>query len=290
MIGVDIGGTNLLVGVIEDRKVVKRTHQPIVARGDFKAVAKQTCDAVLELADDNLTTVGISVAGSVDAESGVVLRAQNLGWDNAPLAETVASSLNCQVIIENDVTSAAWGEFKYGVGRNSSSLFAVWIGTGIGGGLILNEKIWRGPLGTGGEFGMGISEQNQQATCRVLESFASRSGFQRLLDDSTLDTSSIREQYGNNESLTTVVNDGARRIGTSIANAITLLSLDTVVLGGGIVEALGEPYLEVIRAQFLEDVFPAHCKQCELLITQLGPDAGLLGAADLATALTRSSN
>ncbi len=283
MIGVDIGGTNLLVGIIEEGKVIERAHQPIIARGDFNAVAKQTTDAVLELAGGNCESVGISVAGSVDARSGVVLRAQNLDWDNAPLAETVASTLNCPVIIENDVTSAAWGEFKYGAGRDSSSLFAVWIGTGIGGGLILDKKIWRGPLGTGGEFGMGISEQNPEATRRVLEALASRSGFQLLLDDSTLDTASILKQYGNNETLTTVVNDGAQRIGTSIANVITLLSLDSVVLGGGIVEALGEPYVNVIRKQFLADVFPAHCEQCKLCITQLGPDAGLLGAADLAT-------
>ena len=77
------------------------------------------------------------------------------------------------------------------------------------------------------------------------------------------------------------IDEGAQRIGTSIANAVTLLSLDKVVLGGGIVEALGEPYIQSIRKQFLNDVFPAHCRKCELCMTELGPDAGLLGAASL---------
>jgi glucokinase len=281
MIGVDIGGTNLLVGMIEDGKVVRRAHHPIAGQSNFKLVAQQTCDAIRELSGNNIRTVGISVAGSVDAETGIVLRAQNLDWDNAPLAQYVSSELDCKVVIENDVTSAAWGEFKYGAGIDADSLFAVWIGTGIGGGLILDGKIWRGPLGTAGEFGMGISEQNHRESHRTLEEFASRSGLQRLLDNLDLDSSTIANEYGRDTSITEAVNAGARRVGTSLANAITLLSLDKVVLGGGLVEALGEPYIEVVRQQFLADVFPPHCRKCKLCITQLGPDAGLLGAASL---------
>lgn len=282
MIGVDIGGTNLLVGIVENGKVLERIHQPIVAKGNFEAVVKQTCDVIKTLAGESIDTVGISVAGSVDANNGIVLRAQNLNWDNVPLASSVSSILQCSVIIENDVSSAAWGEFKYGAGIKSNSMFAVWIGTGIGGGLILNSELWRGPLGTGGEFGMGISEVDSSAPIRVLEGFASRSGLQQLLQLPKLDTAMILSTYGQDESITEAVNAGARRIGTAIANVITLLSLDTVILGGGIVESLGEDYLNVIRKQFYADVFPAHCKQCKLYATKLGPDAGILGAASIA--------
>jgi glucokinase len=282
MIGIDIGGTNLLVGIVEDGKVVERLHQPIADR-DFNVVALQTRDAVFELTGDAVDAVGISVAGSVDAKRGVVLRAQNLNWDDAPLAAAIADHLNCHVVIENDVTCAAWGEFTYGAGIGSESLFAVWIGTGIGGGLVLDGNIWRGPLGTGGEFGMGISSPDPQQPHRALEEIASRSGLQRILNNPALNTVTIACNYENDTAITEAVNAGARRIGTSIANAITLLSLDTVILGGGLVEALGEPYIDVIREQFLADVFPAHCRKCKLCITQLGPDAGLLGAAALAT-------
>ena len=288
MIGVDIGGTNLLVGIVEDGVVVERTHEPIATSGDFERVASQVCDAIHNISGDSIDAVGISVAGSVDATTGVVLRAQNLNWDNAPLAEFVSNKLGCGVIIENDVTSAAWGEFMFGAGVGTTSMFAVWIGTGIGGGLILNKELWRGPLGTGGEFGMGISEQNPNAQYRELESLASRSGFQRLLNDSTLDTNSLIERYGSDKELTQLINDGATRIGTAIANTITLLSLDTVVLGGGIVESLGKPFVETIRKQFEHDVFPKHCLQCQFNITSLGADAGLLGAASLSTQRTRA--
>ncbi len=282
MIGVDIGGTNLLVGIVEDGKVLERMHQPIAAKGNFELVARQACNAIGELSGDSLQPVGISVAGSVDAKQGVVLRAQNLDWNNAPLADFVSSELGCKVVIENDVTAAAWGEFIYGAGINSTSMFAVWIGTGIGGGLILDGELWRGPLGTGGEFGMGISNPDTQQPHRALEEIASRSGLQRVLNNPDLNTETIANNYENDTAITEAVNAGARLIGTSIANAITLLSLDKVVLGGGLVESLGEPYVDVIREQFLADVFPAHCRKCELCITQLGPDAGLLGAAALA--------
>lgn len=282
MIGVDIGGTNLLAGRIEDGKVVERIHQPVVATGNFEMVTSQTCDVIRKLAGDNIESVGISVAGSVDITRGVVLRAQNLDWDEVPLAKNISSELGCKVMIENDVTAAAWGEFLFGAGRDSDSMFAVWIGTGIGGGLILNNQIWRGPLGTGGEFGMGISEQNPDAEFRVLESLASRSGFQKLLHDSSIDTETIASKYGVDKPLTIVIDEGAKRIGTSIANVITLLSLDRVVLGGGLVEALGENFTTTIQQQFESDVFPSHCKQCQFNITQLGPDAGLLGVASLA--------
>lgn len=281
MIGVDIGGTNLLVGRIEHGKVIERLHQPIAERSNFEAVAEQACEIIRDLEADLEHGVGIAVAGSVDATRGVVLRAQNLDWDDAPLAQHVSSELKCKVVIENDVTAAAWGEFKFGAGRHSDSIFAAWIGTGIGGGLILDRNIWRGPLGTGGEFGMSISEHDPQETHRVLEAFSSRSGLQRVTGNLELDTDAIVEGFNNSESIKDAICSGARRIGTSLANVITLLSLDTVILGGGLVESLGTPFIDEIRTQFDQDVYPPFCKTCVFIKTELGPNAGLLGASDL---------
>ncbi|MBC8523639.1 ROK family protein [PVC group bacterium] len=282
MIGVDIGGTNLLVGLIEDGKVVERLHTPIARGCDFNAVVEQVCDLVGEIATSKIKQVGIAVAGSVDCNRGIVLRAQNLNWDNVPLGKKIAENLDCKVMVENDVTAAAWGEFCFGAGKDVRSIFAVWVGTGIGGGLVLDGNIWRGDLGTAGEFGMSISSPELDAApFRHLESVASRSGIQLLLSDPTLTTDQIASGYLNDKSITNAVDESARRIGTGIANVITLLSLDCVVLGGGLVEALGKPYEQAIRDQFYQDVFPKHCKQCEIRTTTLGPDAGLLGATNL---------
>jgi glucokinase len=283
MIGVDIGGTNLLVGRVENGKVAERLHTPIVAGCDFDTVVDQVCDQIRKVGGTQIAPVGIAVAGGVDCKTGIVLRAQNLNWDQVPLGQTVAEKLDCSVVIENDVTAAAWGEFCFGVGQNVDSMFAVWVGTGIGGGLILDGKIWRGPLGTAGEFGMSISSPERTATpFRHLEAIASRSGMQQVLSLPNLTTEQMCAAYENDAAITAAIDESARRIGTGIANVITLLSLDCVVLGGGLIESLGEHYINAIRHQFSQDVFPAHCKNCEFRTTMLGPDAGLLGAAHLA--------
>ena len=282
MIGVDIGGTNLLVGRIENGMVTERLHADIVRGANFDAVVEQTCDLVRSIGGENIERVGIAVAGGVDCTRGVVLRAQNLNWDNVPLGSEVANKLGCEVVIENDVTAAAWGEFTFGAGKDVDSMFAVWVGTGIGGGIILNGNIWRGPLGTAGEFGMSISSPELNATPRHLEAIAGRHGMQNVLSMPNLTTKDLVREFQHDSAITEAIYESARRIGTGIANVITLLSLNCVVLGGGLTEALGDTYIELIRERFIDDVFPVHCKQCELRKTILGPDAGLLGAAALA--------
>ena len=138
-------------------------------------------------------------------------------------------------------------------------------------------------MGTGGEFGMSISETIASHNNRELEAYASRSGFQKILNDDSITTEDIKQAFQKSTGeLAHLINSGAKRIGTSIANAITLLSLDQVVLGGGIVEALGDSYIELIRKQFEQDVCPKQLKHCTLAKAKLGPNAGLLGAAAIA--------
>ena len=280
MIGVDIGGTNILVGHIENGVVVERKHASITDKRPEAVV--NLASSVIKSFNIPLRAVGIAVAGSVDSEQGSVIRGENLDWDNVPLAAQMSDALETHVSIENDVSAAAWGEFTYGAGKGKQHMFAVWIGTGIGGGLILNNALWTGPMGTGGEFGMGISEQNLQSTTRTLEGFASRSGYQRILADASITTQVIESSFLTGDELDQLIQDGARRIGTSIANVVTLLSLDCVVLGGGITETLGKDYIDLIQTQFKSDVFPSSLRSCEFQMTRLGPDAGVLGAAAIA--------
>ena len=281
MIGVDIGGTNILVGKIENGKVVDRKHATITDKDPYSVV--ELVSSVIESFNADFSAVGIAVAGSVNSERGEVIRGENLNWDNVPLASLMCDALNTHVSIENDVSAAAWGEFTYGAGKDMQDMFAVWIGTGIGGGLILNNTLWTGPMGTGGEFGMGISETNEGSPTRTLEGFASRSGYQRMLADDSISTAVIQSSFMSGNELDLLIQDGAKRIGTSIANVVTLLSLDCIVLGGGITEKLGNQYIELIQSQFKSDVFPSSLQTCSFKMTQLGPDAGLLGAAAIAT-------
>ncbi|MDP6601798.1 MAG: ROK family protein [Phycisphaerales bacterium] len=281
LVGIDLGATNTLVGVVEGDAVTERHHRATPSHLGFEGVVAATCEMVSEVAPD-AGAVGIAVAGSVDVESGVVLRAQNLDWTNAPLASAMWDRLGKPVIIENDVTAAAWGEHRLGAGKEHPSLFAAWVGTGIGGGLVLDGRPWRGPLGTAGEIGMSVSEPEGESGRRVVEDFASRCGLRRVLGE-PCGTEEIAAAFDRGDEQVML---GMRRLGTALANVVSLLAVDLIVLGGGIVEATGEPLLRVIREQFDRDVFPPDSRRCRLALTELGPNAGILGAADLAAPLT----
>ena len=308
VIGIDLGGTNLLASVVgSDGSIIARTHLETQGEMGYEHVLGRIQSAIKEVLDQSqlgvtdLAGIGIAVAGAVDVETGIVLRAENLDWDNKPLMVDLQERLKSPVVLDNDVNAAIWGEFLFGAGKNRGDCFGVWVGTGIGGGLVLNGQLYHGTLSTAGEFGMSISSPDDDKTFRTVEDHASRTGMQnhyaRLMQDypdSELCTVSNGnpKQIGNREFANAyemndvlacrIIEHGADRIGTAIANFVTMLSVDTVILGGGVIETLGDRYLQRICERFDRDVFPPHCRECKLVRTTLEADAGLLGAAMLA--------
>jgi glucokinase len=237
----------------------------------------------------------------MDLKAGIVLVSPNLNWTNVPLREALESELERPVVLENDVRGAAWGEHKLGAGRGREDMLAVWIGTGVGGGLILNGSIYHGEFGSAGEFGHMSVTPFGDDDMRTVEHRCSRTGMARIirrrLDDHpespvwaiTDGTGQITGSKQFARALEAgcpltraVIDEAADILGVAIASAITLLAVDTVVLGGGVTEALGEPYLQRVRKSFERYVFPDRSRRCELLMTELKDDAGLLGAAMLA--------
>ncbi len=281
LIGIDLGATNLLVGAVdEDGQVIDRSHRSSNRERGFDGVLDAVCAAVAEF--ETPAAIGIAVAGCVDVETGMVVRAYNLDWTHEPLGPALQDRLGCPVVIENDVTAAAWGEHCHGAGRGVGSLFAAWVGSGIGGGLVLDGAPWRGPLGTAGEFGMTVSDPCGDDGRRLVEDFGGRIGMQRVLgEDSTTQEMAAAFAAGGDR-ISSVIGEGAAHLGTAIANVVTLLGIDLVVLGGGLVEAMGDPFVAIVRERFEQDVFPPDNTRCRFALTELGPNAGILGAAELA--------
>jgi glucokinase len=156
------------------------------------------------------------------------------------------------------------------------------VGTGIGGGLVLNGALYRGNRFTAGEIGHAVIDPDGKPQRRTVEDLCSRTGIRRTLGEN-LDTAAIARGYRDGDArIRDVIDDSARLLGIAIANWVTVLSLDTVILGGGITEALGEPYADRIRESFRRDVFPDALRDCEILITHLEADAAIYGAALLA--------
>jgi glucokinase len=308
VLGIDLSATNLQFGVVDSAcTIVGRTRGKTEAeRGQDTVIAnvvKGVHDACTRagIAVDDLGAVGIAAAGAMDIPRGVILNAPNLRWTNVPLRDILAKALGRPIVLDNDVNGAVWGEHYLGAGRGRGDLLGVWVGTGIGGGLVLDGRLYHGRLFTAGEVGNTVIVPGGEPGERTVEDLCSRTGIVRALQrqlprhpesplaqrtprpDTTIGTDALAEAYHRADALTRRVVDGAADLlGIAIANWVTLLSLETVIIGGGITEALGEPYLDRIRASFRADVFPEKCRDCELRMTELAADAGLLGAALLA--------
>ncbi|MHC5114254.1 MAG: ROK family protein [Planctomycetota bacterium] len=289
VIGIDVGGTNMQIGVVDASNALigRAARRTQAARGldHVLDVIASGVDAACQAAGitrEDVRAVGVAAAGAMDVPRGIVIESANMGWYDVPLRDLIAEKIGRPVALDNDVNGAIWGEYKLGAAAGRGDLLGVWVGTGIGGGLVLNGRVFHGDLCTAGEIGHTVLQPDGKPGERTVEDLCSRTGFHRQLG-ADLGTSALVDAYeAGDEHVVRVVDAGARYLGVAIANMVTMLAVPAVVIGGGITEAFGAPYLERIRASFDECVFPEEHRSCTLSMTQLAADAGLLGAAMLA--------
>lgn len=314
-IGVDLGGTNIQAGVLDaDGTLLHRDRCKTKAKHGAEAVLERIAGLVERLIVDagiergHVAAVGVGAPGAIDVERGVVVNAVNLRWTDLPVAARLADRLGLPVTLDNDVNVGAWGEHAAGAAKGHDDVLAVFVGTGIGGGLILNGRLYRGAHCTAGEIGHTILNADAPLGQRTLEDLASRSAIVRRLVQliESNHPSDVAERVGGKwekvrsrvlaeaaaagDPLTLeLLDDAAHYLGTALANAVTLLSIPCVVLGGGLVDALGEPWVERVRERYHTRVFPPSLGETSIVPGALGDDAGLIGAALLAgTTLTQS--
>ncbi len=309
-IGVDLGGTNIQTGILDARGKVlarakKKTKAELGADEVVKRIARTINDVISEskVPRDKVGAVGIGAPGAIDFERGIVLTAVNLRWSDYPLGKVLGGIVELPVALDNDVNVGAWGEFVAGAGkgREIRDMLGVFVGTGIGGGLILDGKLYHGARQTAGEIGHTVIHADGPLGRRTLENAASRTSIVNLLRQLILSNqaSGLLEMTGGDldqirskvlaqamaekDPLTMrVLRQAAEYVGIAIANTVTLLSLPMVVLGGGVVEALDKPFVDWVRNSFQEHVFPSELQDCRIRASRLGDDAGLVGAALLA--------
>ncbi len=307
-IGIDLGGTNIQGGVLGARgRLVHRASMKTKAEAGSDAVLKRIVDLTQELIAgarikrSSIGGLGIGAPGAIDIRRGVVLEAVNLRWSNFPLARVLSRKLKLPVTVDNDVNVGAWGEQQMGAAVGHDDMLGIFVGTGIGGGLVLGGKLYHGHYLTAGEVGHESIRADAPLGRRTLENVASRTAVVNLLtqliaanhrsilpqltggDLSKIRSKVLAEALAKRDELTTnVLKQSATYVGTAAANAVTLLSLPCVVIGGGMASALGRPYLEWVRTAFMERVFPRQLRRCKVVLSKLGDDAGVVGAALLA--------
>ncbi|MEJ0014487.1 MAG: ROK family glucokinase [Actinomycetota bacterium] len=308
-IGVDIGGTKVLGGVVDASGNILMTHREDTPRIGGSALTQTIIGVIQELlAVHPATSVGISAAGFVSSDRQTMLATPNIaGWNGINLKEEIFREIKLPIVIENDANAAAWGEAVYGAGRGESELMMVTVGTGLGGGLVNNGTLYRGAFGVAAEIGhMRVVPDGHPCGCGALgclEQYASGSALHRhVLEAIAKDPvgaaqllargdGTINGLKGNH------ITDAAREgdpiavaafnttgdwLGAGIASICIIVDPACVVVGGGVIDA-GDLLMKPTRAA-IEKYMPFNGKHPapKVLVAELGNDAGLVGVADLA--------
>lgn len=308
-VGVDIGGTKVLGGVVDESGSVVKTARRDTPRAGGSELTQAIADVAHELMKDyEIESVGVSAAAFISADRKTILATPNiLGWNGVDLDSELRTRIGIPVVIENDANSAAWGEFKFGAGRGRENILMLTVGTGIGGGIVVDGKLHRGSFGIAAEIGhIRIVPNGQRCGCGAdgcLEQYGSGTALLRYAREAITQNpqqgSNILERgdgtvagiKGN------AITDAAREgdslalsifeltgdyLGAGIASLAVVLDPEAIVIGGGVIDA-GDILLNPIRTAMNKYMpFAGKHPHPEVIAAQLGNEAGLVGVADLA--------
>ncbi len=302
--GVDIGGTTVKMGLFDKEGcVLDKWEIPTVKDNQGASILPDVAESIKAVMaekgidSDDIEGVGVGVPGPVD-EEGNVHKAVNLGWDVFNIPMVLGGYLDLPVKAGNDANVAAYGEMWQGGGKGYSNLVAVTLGTGVGGGIIINGHILTGATGAGGEIGHIHIEDNETVVCGCqnkgcLEQYASATGVvrlaqRRLAKDDT--PSTLREVDLSAKAVFDAVKAGdsvaveiaeqfGDYLGKGLAAVAAVVNPEIFVIGGGVSKA-GEMLFDYIRPAYDKYVFHG-CRSAKLALATLGNDAGIFGAAAL---------
>jgi glucokinase len=312
-VGVDLGGTKIQAVVIRAGEVAGTDRMLTPRDGDAAAVLEaiaSTIHASLESAGatvEELRSVGVGAPGAIDRETGAVSKAANVpGFeDRVELGHLLYEALGeVPVAVGNDVDVGVLGELRRGAGRGYRDLLGVWVGTGVGGGLVLDGVLWRG-RGAAGELGhVVVQSDGRRCTCGrrgCLEAYAGRSGMERrarklVKEGERTSLFEIMERRGRDRLTSGVyaealaegdamtralVDEAAWALGIALASAQNVLDLEAIVIGGGLGDRLGRPFVERIAEEMTPRLF-VRDEPPTLVLSELGDLSGAVGAAVLA--------
>lgn len=302
-VGIDVGGTKLAAGVVDAAGTVLAYERRVTPAHDVEALTALIVATARDLAaavGADVLPVGVGAAGMIDLD-GVVRYAPNIGWRDYPLRQRVAALLGAPVTVENDANVAAWGEYRVGAGRAARSSMAMFtVGTGVGGGLVLADRLIRGANGVGAEFGhLVLAEGGPPCNCGNrgdLEALASGTAIGRMAREAVaageVDPASplglaserdgkavTRAAEAGDDIAAAILARAGFWLGVGIGSLVNVLDPEVVVLGGGAMEAAAF-ILPAARAAAHERMMGLeHRTVPEIVVAQLGDRAGLVGAA-----------
>jgi glucokinase len=308
-VGFDLGGTKMQAAVLDRRfSVVARRKKKTRGNEGAEAGVERIVNTIEKLLEDaqvpssKLAGIGIGCPGPLNLDDGVILDAPNLGWRNVPIRRILEQEFDCFATICNDVDAGVFGEYRFGAAGGARVALGVFPGTGIGGGLVYEGRIYRGSTSSCLEIGhFPVERDGKYCGCGrrgCLETVASRLAIAaevaqaayrgqapNLVRITGTDLANIRSGalaeaiMAGDEIVERIVRGGAHRLGVALAGFVNMLLPDVIVLGGGLVEALPQIYLSEVRGALEAHVMPAYHGMTDVKVAQLGDDAGALGAA-----------
>ncbi len=309
VIGVDLGGTKILAAAVSESgeivgRAKKKTHADRPAEEILERLVAVCREAVEEskLTMDQICGVGIGSPGPLDPVKGMVIETPNLNLTKAPITDYVNRALGVPAFLDNDVNVGIFGEFVYGAGKGCRHLLGIFLGTGIGGGIIIDGKLLHGYSYNAGELGH-IKVRAFGARCGCgdqgcLEAYASKTAmikkFQKAVKKgkTTILTELIENKWdrltsrvfrqafdAKDKLVITELERAAKLTGVAVGSLLNILSPDKVVIGGGLMEALDKELLPIIQKYAKKNCFSMISKGVEIVPAALGDDAGILGAA-----------
>lgn len=310
-IGVDLGGTKVAVALVDGNgRKQQEVKSPTDVKGGPAAVTRQIVAAVEELRSSNTefapAGVGVGVAGQIAAEKGIVRFAPNLNWREEPLQDNLRQALEMPVVVTNDVRAITWGEWLFGAGRGCSDLICMFVGTGIGGGVVSGGQILNGCGNTAGEIGhLTIAVHGPECTCGnrgCMEAIAGGWGIARQAREAvaadpeggrTLLTMAggraqeitaemvAKAHHGGDALAGKLVAAAAEALVAGCAGLVNAFNPCRLIVGGGVLDGLPE-LLQRLEEGLHKRALAAATEVLEVVPAELGDDAGVIGAAALA--------
>lgn len=313
-VGIDLGGTNIVAGVVDEQynilaKASTKTNCPRPDREIARDMAKMAIQAVenAKLTMDQIEWIGIGTPGIANSRDGIIEYSNNLGFVNTPMVKYIQEDIDKPVFVENDANAAAYGEFVAGAAKGANNAVCITLGTGVGGGIIIDGKIYAGSNFAGAEIGHTvISVDGPQCTCGrkgCFEVFSSATGLIRMTRESMAknpDSSMhklVAERSGKvsariafdamrmgDAAAKVVVDDYIKYLAAGITNTINTFQPDILCIGGGVCNE-GDALLLPVKELVAKEVYTRNSKQnAQIVIAKLGNDAGIIGAAFLGNA------
>jgi glucokinase len=318
VVGVDFGGTKLFAGVFDDKLAnVGTARKSTKPQRGVETVIERIADVVQEAVDEadltlkQIKGIGIGAPGAVAGETGDIIFAPNLpGWKNVPLKKSLEKLLGVPVFVENDCNIAMLGVYVTELKSKPKNAVGIFLGTGIGGGIILNGELYSGFNHTAGEVGhMVLDPAGPKCGCGnkgCYEAFASRTAIFRRLQQSVKDgektiltemlgddledlrSGNLRKALRKGDKLVEkVIEEAAEYTGIAVANLANILGPEVIVLGGGVIEALADEMLSIIIETAKDYAMPGVMEGVEIFPSKLGDEAGIIGGGVLAKRLAK---